>query len=379
MQPPSQKFRPIGFFLTGGAGSAVRLDLPVRPEELTKTEPARTNAVQTLGGAYVDAFGAGLATITLSGHCGWRGAYFLSGEDVFFALRDTVFVEWCRRIEAAAAAGTDPASVSLFYVDTLNNVRHLVAPKSFVMRRSRSSPLLIRYQITLTVLDDGTPFGLLDTIISALSNPLRWLAGVTGMTNTLVTLNTYLGTGLRMLGAARQVATQVLGIGISLLGTVRDVARQVRGVFEGPDTLLLDTARAFSQAARNAFSALAGVPSISNTDRAALMGIAAAFNDSYCNLWNSFGVGRYFKSYDDLYGASNCSSTGGGRPASIYAETGANPFSDMFPSIPNPVTVTAEATAAMATLAAEPLRLAGSETETANLLAPIAAGVRIAA
>lgn len=380
MQPPSQKFRPISFYLSGGAGSSTRLDLPIRPEELTRQEPSRLTVVQTLGGAFADSFGAGVATLTLAGHCGWRGSYFIPGEDAFAALRSTVFQEWHARRSQAVTAGQDPSQVALFYADVLNNARYEVAPRSFVMRRSRSSPLLIRYQIVLAILDDGSSeFGIIDTIVGALSNPLRWLAGVTGMTNTLVQLDGYLRQGLTMLGAARTAAVTVLGTGLSLLNTVKDTAEAVRGIFDGPDAAVLDMARRYSLAAKNAFAALAAEPSLNSQGRAQLMGVAGGFTDAYCTMENSFNIGRYFKSYDDLFGASNCSSTAGGRAWSTYVEQGLNPFVSMFPAQSSPVSATQEARSAMTTLAADPLRLVGDEPAVARLLSAVGDGVRVAA
>lgn len=58
MAPPSQKAaaRPITVIGPGGERT-----FNIRPEDLTWTEPARVNAVQTLGPAWVDALGPGIA------------------------------------------------------------------------------------------------------------------------------------------------------------------------------------------------------------------------------------------------------------------------------------------------------------------------------
>ncbi|MGB9661342.1 MAG: hypothetical protein ACPL5F_04905 [Moorellaceae bacterium] len=44
----------------------------INPDTYIQTEPVRANVIQTIGGAYVDAFGRGLATIRISGVSGWR-------------------------------------------------------------------------------------------------------------------------------------------------------------------------------------------------------------------------------------------------------------------------------------------------------------------
>ncbi len=123
MRPPPQKNRPIGFYLTGGTVPVpARINLPIRPEELTRAETSRIQVTQTLGGAWADSFGAGLTKISLAGHCGWRGAFFLPGEEVFHSLRSMVFQAWHDRRQAAAAAGQDPAQERLYYADTLNDI-----------------------------------------------------------------------------------------------------------------------------------------------------------------------------------------------------------------------------------------------------------------
>jgi hypothetical protein len=46
-------------------------------------------------------------------------------------------------------------------------------------------------------------------------------------------------------------------------------------------------------------------------------------------LTNVFTSGKFLPNYNSLYGASNCSSTAGGSPISIYATQ--NPFPVLFP------------------------------------------------
>ena len=381
MRPPSQKNRPIGFYLTGGPGLPARLNLPIRPEELTRTETSRLQVNQTLGGAWADNFGAGLAKITMSGHCGWRGAFFLPGEEAFFALRETVFQAWHDRRATAASQGQDPAQVRLYYADTLNDIRCQVAPQSFALRRSKSSPLLFRYQISLIVLDEGIGgvAGVLDAITRALSNPLRFLAGITGIGNIISTVGSLIQDGLTMLSLARDAALYVAGLGLSILGQVQTVAQQARGVFDGANSQLLTTARRYSVAARNAFWALAAIPGLTNQNRATLMGVAAGFQDAACTMSTSFNTGRYFISYEDLFGASNCSSTAGGRSWSTYAEQQANPFKAMFPPVASRLVITPEADAAITALARDPLEIAGNQAKVTEYLTTTATGVRLAA
>lgn len=378
MAPPPQRYRQIGFYLDGGAGEAVKLDLAIRPEDLTVTEPSRLNVQQTLGGAWADSFGRGLVTINLAGTLGWRGSLFLSGEDAFKQLRSTVLLDWHRRREEAIDQGSDPGDVTLTFLDTLDDLSYIVAPQQFSLRRSKSSPLLMRYQLRLIALSDAdAPRGLLDKIAAALSNPLRWLAGVTGLGGVLTTLNGYYMTAKNLYGAATSAVRFLVGTALDVLGAVRDVASGARGLFSGANAELLSVARALSQAAGNALSALATDDSLPVDVLIPAARLASVFNDADCTMANCFSSGVQFATYDDLFGASMCSSTGGGEPISRFTAAGANPFESIFPKDEPVVLVTAEAAAAMRALRADPLTLLGQDLLIAHQLGAISAGVTV--
>lgn len=152
--PPSQRNRPIGFYGSTGAYTFV-----IPPEELTRQEPSRLAVQQTLGGAWADSFDRGTISIKIAGTTGWRGGPpdggQLSGEAQFQVLRSQCFTAWHSARAAIVAGGGDPSSVQLYFVDTLNLTADLVAPKSFTLRRSKQSPLLLRYSIELLVLQDA--------------------------------------------------------------------------------------------------------------------------------------------------------------------------------------------------------------------------------
>ena len=146
MAPPSQKaqFRPITVIGPGG-----ECTFNIRPEDLSWTEPVRVNAVQTLGSAWVDAFGPGIAQIVIAGHTGWSGGP--SGgpdwEAQFQNLYACAFKDWNDQVEASK----DPESVKMTFVDTLDSRAAQVVPKTFVLRRNKSRPLLVQYNITFLV------------------------------------------------------------------------------------------------------------------------------------------------------------------------------------------------------------------------------------
>lgn len=106
------------------------------------------NVVQTLGSAWVDAFGPGIAQIVIAGHTGWAGGK--SGPDwesQFRQLHEAAFKGWNECVEATK----DPESVEVLFVDTLDSRVARVVPKNFTLRRNKSRPLLVQYNITFLV------------------------------------------------------------------------------------------------------------------------------------------------------------------------------------------------------------------------------------
>jgi len=155
--PTSQKagFRPISFLLSNGVtGTLTSIDLLIRPEELTRSAPSRLSATQTFGGAWVDNFGPGLVGINIAGHTGWRGGLFADGFELFQELKTTVFDQWHSQRAAAVAAGQDPAQIQLIFSDALDANVDIVVPNVFTLRRNRTRPLLMMYQIGMTVVGE---------------------------------------------------------------------------------------------------------------------------------------------------------------------------------------------------------------------------------
>lgn len=192
--PPSQKFRRIGFDLSGG-GAAGQAELVIRPEELTWVAPSRIAVQQTLAGAWADSFDRGVATIRISGHTGWHGGSPLnggvtSGEAAFQNLNEVAFQGWHDARSALAAAGQDVAAVEMIFIDELDRREALVAPKVFTLRRSKTRPLLSMYVIELLVLADaGQPTGGgADAFAGALGNFLQGASELTGIANNIVGL-----------------------------------------------------------------------------------------------------------------------------------------------------------------------------------------------
>lgn len=356
------------------------MNLTIRPEELTRSEPSRLAVQQTLGGAWADAFDRGVSTISLSGTTGWRGSFFTSGEDAFLQLRSTAFQGWHDRRAKAVSSGQDPTEVQLIFTDTLNTITSIVAPKTFVLRRSRTSPLLFRYQIQLLELGDADdPNGIIDEIISAFSNPLRWIASVTGLGNILGQIDFYAQEAVAVFGSISSGIRTFINTGASLLQAVQSTAEELSGQFDEATSSLLTVGSAYSRAAANAFYALGADDTLPASDRIPIMALASNFNDAACSLQNGLNSGLLIPNFGDLFGASACSSTGGGSPASIFTTSLLNPFDTMFQPAPPPVAVSDEARNAIGVLLGDPTLLANDVIVVGGLMAAAGTGVQVRA
>lgn len=375
MTPPSQKHRKIGFYLEGGEGGVQTWNFTIRPEELIREEPSRLTVQQTLGSAWVDAFDRGVGTITLKGHTGWRGGFGGDGATQFETLRSTIFTQWHARRASLAAKGQDPEAVGLYFADTLDRITARVAPKLFKLQRSKDAPLLMRYDVSLLVLDDSAgPAGSRDAITGALFNPLRWLAAKLGLENLIGEIDQIVRQVAQVYASVKEVVTQVCTFVRSGVQLVLDVIDEIRSGIGTLTAPIFSTAQMVAQAAGNGFGILAaGEPA--SAVKGLLMRAASTMNDIACTIANGFETGRYFRSFDDLYGAGNCSSTGGGRPWSTYAEAERSPLQEMFPPVAARVSVSTAGRNAIDTLLRDPLTIPSAAAFQA--LAVLPSGVRL--
>ncbi|ATI15623.1 hypothetical protein [Bordetella phage vB_BbrM_PHB04] len=379
--PSSQKAdaRPISFLLddqaTGGAPASV--DLVIRPEDLTRNDPSRLNVQQTLGGAWADNFGPGVPTIQISGHTGWRPT-FGSGDGAarFQQLYDQVYVQWHERRAAAVQAGMDPDRVKLVFADALDNFTVVVAPMSFTLRRSRSRPLLSQYQINMTVLGDdvgaGGLFGALGGLLNADVLEAAGLDSLTASINEITSAinNVHQWVDRTIVAPVRTFMQQTA----RLYGAVRGAISAADGIAGS----LISVARMTAQAGINIFRTAAAIANIPSQVRARLMQVAGAYTNIFCVLRNALNQQIYYEDYSPLFGASNCSSTSGGRPISVLA--GQNPFYSVVPtSGPLPVTLTESAQSSLRTLAAnDPVLARMSPVALYSAVRSVADGMAVA-
>lgn len=348
--------RPISFLLddsVSGLGSLDALTLYVRPEDLTRQDPSRVNVNQTLAGAWADSFGAGVPMITIAGHTGWRRDQSdEDGEGRFLALRERVFDQWHQRRAAAVASGRDPSGVQLIYTDVLNDMAVVVAPLQFVLRRSKSRPLLYQYQIQMAVLGDGV--GDFRMALGLPGAAVLQQLGLDSLSASLAKLTSYATQAKAFIDRQFLAPVQAfMNKTAAIYGKVYSAIKSVDGVAAS----LINVARSTAQAGANIFRTFAAVAGIPAHVRGLLMDVGTAYTNIFCVLGNALKSRAVYEDYADLYGASNCSSTSGGRALSPLA--GVNAFEVTNPAPKPPiVAVSPDAQAAMGNMARSDVALA---------------------
>lgn len=378
--------RPISFVLDafGAIGSPVTL--AVRPEDLTRTEPARATVHQTLGRntvGWVDHFGEGLPSVTISGHTGWRHAAGLGMDGVqsFEALNQLVVKDFAEAKQSAVDIGQDPASVKLIFVDLLDGFAWSVVPTQFVLRRSKSRPLLFQYNIVMQAVETGIGFqaALLPNLGSA-------VAGLASLEGTISFLNGAAGSveGFvsQALGSVNSAIAPVAGSvkrfvvsTNAVLGAVNRTVRAAQNLITGVANPLIGIASDLARVGSNIFRTIGAIAGLPSFLKAELGRLAAAYNEVVCIFRNSLRARSSYQDFDGLYGASNCSSTTDGRQASVYA--GQNVFALMQPerSLARLNSVAANGISALSRM--DPVLAPLSFPEIGRHLDNIAAGVTV--
>lgn len=339
--------RPISFILDARGAAADELTLFIRPEDLSRSTPSRMSVNQTLGSAWVDAWGEGLESITLSGTLGWRaGPDGRDGGERLIDMREQTFARWHALRQRAVDIGDDPNQVKLRFVDTLNRYTSVVAPQVFEIRRSKSRPLLASYRISFIALgkggDSGVPFKARGTALS--SDPSGF--GLDSLFSSLGEINQAVD------GAKNFVDRTILRPVQDYMRLSSRVFTAVHGTIENGLSLadpMVNVARSIALTGTNVFRTLGAVVGIPMAVKARLMGVAGAYSNVFCVLNNSLSNLPTYESYQQLYGASNCSSTGGGLPPSSYA--GQNPFFAVAPQSVGSVGVSPRAASSLGLLA----------------------------
>lgn len=139
----------------------------LNPETYTQSEPGRVTVTQTKGGAFVEAFGSGLIEVTIQGHTGFknRTSRAESGYEKFKELRDII-----KSVYDEVEDGVEIKDFLLLYNYT-DNEYFVTYPDKFELTRSKSQPLLYKYNIHLYVIRNiGDPEP--DESVTIIGNPL---------------------------------------------------------------------------------------------------------------------------------------------------------------------------------------------------------------
>ena len=343
--------RPISFALDAFGAMGAPVTLAVRPEDLTRTEPARATVHQTLGRetvGWVDHFGEGLPSVTISGHTGWRHAsgLGLDGAQSFEALNQLVVHDYAQAKQAAIDMGQDPESVKLIFVDLLDSFAWSVVPTQFVLRRSKSRPLLFQYNITLQAVETGVDFQA--AMLPNFGNPI---AGLSSLASTVSFLENAAASveGLvsKALSGAESLIAPVAGAvkrfmtsANAVLGAVNRMVRSAQNLVTGLVNPLIGIASDLAKVGTNVFRTISAIKNLPSYLKSELSRLASAYNEIVCIFRNSLRQRSNYDNFEGLYGASNCSSTTGGRMPSSYA--GQNVFSLMQPD-PSPARLSSTA------------------------------------
>lgn len=380
--------RPIAFMLQRGNVLSTPVTLKIRPEDLSRPEPSRTTVTQTLGrdiSGWVDNFGQSLPSVNISGHTGWRTSAG-SGEDgvqAFERLNKVVMPDYHKAKQQAIDSGLDPATVKLIFIDMLDGFAWNVAPMQFVLRRSKSRPLLMQYTIQLQAISTrvDTQFRAVP-ILGSFPAGLLSLDGVLGkLVNFAKQVQSWVAQAIAFKDAvlAPIAATVKLFAAIANLvfSVVRSVVNSVKALISSTANSLISIAKDLASVAVSVFRTISAIAELPAHLRAAISSVAAAYNEVVCLFSNSLKPANYYEDYDGLYGASNCSSTTGGRPESRYANM--NAFA-LMQEDPLPVYVSSGAFSAMqSVIVADPVLAPMPLQEIGRNLQIINDGVRVAA
>lgn len=384
--PPSSQAagdRPITFILADGVGAGPPVEpvtLSIRPESLTRQDPSRLSVQQTLGGAWADSFGSGLATINIQGHTGWRRNVGLSqdsaaedGEARFLRLKDTIFSQWHQRRALATQSGLNPDAIQLVFADALDSFAAIVAPQSFVLQRSRSRPLLMQYQISMIVLSEevGAPVGI--SAVSALTGDVLRTVGLDSLADSLDRLESYAKS------ISGIIDSSIAGPAQKFMQTTAAIYRRVDTAVRSADGVaasLISVAQTTARAGMNIFRSLNLIVGLPQRARALLTQIATAYTNVWCLFRNAIKTLPEYEDYSTLYGASNCSSTSGGRALSTFA--GSNTLSAVAPVTSSAVRVTPAAQVSLQSMARADVVLAPpSRTTVSSSLNTINLGLEV--
>lgn len=342
---------PIAFVLQNQNRYSTPLTLKVRPEDLSMSQPHRTQVTQTLGKGtigWADKFGLGLPTLTISGTTGWRAGQGSGkdGAEHWADLNALLTTTYTDAVQGAINSGLAPDTVKLLYVDMLNGLSWVVEPANVTLRRSKSRPLLFQYNISLqcvATLPDNPlmvlPFaGSIPGGLSALDRAISTFEGfgrnVEGWLKTAVELKD------RVLAPVVTAVHAFVNNTARILRVVNGVISTGKNAINSTANSLIGLAADMSKVGINISRTIAAVAGIPQDIQQAIQRVSTAYSEVYCIFHNSLRARPAYQNYDGLFGASNCSSTTGGNQPSMYVNSNAFALMNQDES---PVTITSSA------------------------------------
>lgn len=371
----------MAFVLDNVGKLSPALTLPIRPEEVTRTETPRVAVHQSLGrevSGWVDDFGPGLPTYALSGHTGWRESAFsgFDGATAFDVLNQMVAHDFPKAKQNAIDAGTDPELVRLILIDALNNFTGSVVPTQFVLRRSKSRPLLYQYNINMQVISadiDAPPL-----ILPNYGNPANGLQALARAITAIGSMDSFVSVTLRKVGSFLSPITSIIGsftkMANKVFSTAMDLIKGAKNIVSGIVNQVVGIAGDIAKIGTTVFRLINTIMSLGDFMKSQVSRIGAAFNEVACIFSNALRPKPVYEQFEGIYGASNCSSTVGGTPPSIYSD--ANVFAMAAPEKPA-VIVSGNALASIAALKKmDPVLAPMSTPEVGRQLGFIVSGVQ---
>jgi hypothetical protein len=135
------------------------ITLPIAPESLEISYTARTQVTPTFTRAYVEHFGPGLGSISISGTMGWGANKNQNRKTVKVGLVQMKdMVDKFNAYLVKAAASSSPDSIHMTFTDGGTGRTYRVVPEHNGLREQahKSSPMLRRYSMSLIMVQDIT-------------------------------------------------------------------------------------------------------------------------------------------------------------------------------------------------------------------------------
>lgn len=353
--------RPISFVLQRGLKFDAPITLNIRPTDLTRNEPSRATVTQTLGRGvtgWVDNFGEGIPSLTISGHTGWRSRAGNGQDGVasFLALNKLIAHEYHAAMQSAIDNGDAPDTIKLIFVDTLNDFVWSVVPMVFALQRSKSQPLLMKYNMQLQALDTNVENPIVPLPVSATTSTTK---GLKALNSAIDKLEAYSSTiqGIitsavdGVLGGLSTIAVtvkQFLDLSVRLFKVVSGFVESIKDNFSRLGNSLIGIAQGIAQVGVNIMATINAITGLPAQLKAQLIAVKSKFNEIKCVLKNALHPKDGYDDFSALYGASNCSSTTGGSQASALGN--ANAFTALQSAI-SPVQVGASAASSVGNIA----------------------------